>query len=99
LQPAYGVFAEPAVLTIGAATYDIAVIDGTRGVAVEEGRPIAVETIRPVVDARRRELAAVWVHLARADDESARISVCDEGVGLPPSVRSRRADVAVVGGV
>jgi hypothetical protein len=56
LQPAYSVFAEPAVLTIGAAAYDIAVIDGTRGVAVEEGGPIAVESIRPIVDVRRREL-------------------------------------------
>jgi hypothetical protein len=56
LQPAYSVFAEPAVLTIGVATYDIAVIDGTRGVAVEEGGPIAVESIRPVVDVRRKEL-------------------------------------------
>lgn len=54
--PAYRVFAEPAVLKIGAATHQINVIDGTRGVAVEEGGPIAVETVRPVVDVRRSQL-------------------------------------------
>ncbi len=64
LQPAYGVFAEPAVLAIGAAAYDIAVIDGTRGVAVVEGGPIAVETIRPVVDVRRRALAQYGIVVA-----------------------------------
>src|SRR3954467_4281628 len=50
LGPAYRVFAEPAQLTIGSTIHQIDVIDGTRGVAVEEGGPIAVETIRPVAD-------------------------------------------------
>jgi hypothetical protein len=64
LRPAYSVFAEPAVLTIGSAIHDIDVIDGTRGVAVEEGGPIGVETIRPVVDVRRRVLADKGIGVA-----------------------------------
>jgi hypothetical protein len=63
-QPAYRVFAEPAVLTIGSAVHNIDVIDGTRGVAVEEGGSIAVESIRPVVDVRRRQLADKGIAVA-----------------------------------
>jgi hypothetical protein len=64
LRPAYSVFAEPAVLTIGPTAHDIDVIDGTRGVAVAEGGPIAVETVRPVVDVRRRMLADKGIGVA-----------------------------------
>jgi len=56
LRPAYRVFAEPAQLTIGSTVHQIDVIDGTRGIAVEEGGPIAVETVRPVADVRRSQL-------------------------------------------
>jgi len=66
--PAYRVFGEPADLKIGAVTYQVDVIDGTRGVAVEEGGPIAVETIRPVVDVRRSQLAGKGISLARLAD-------------------------------
>jgi hypothetical protein len=74
LQPAYEVFAEPARLTIGAAAYDIDVIDGTRGVAVEEGSPIAVETIRPVVDVRRRQLELNGIAVADLIDAALRLA-------------------------
>ena len=67
-RPAYRVFAEPAVLKIGTATHQVDVIDGTRGVAVEEGGPIAVETVRPVVDVRRSQLAQRGVALSRLVD-------------------------------
>jgi len=55
--PVYDTFGEPAILTIGPVAHQITVIDHTRGIAVEEAGPIAVETIRPVVDVRRSELA------------------------------------------
>ena len=64
LGPAYSVFGEPAMLTIGSVTYEIDVIDGTRGVAVEEGGAIAVETIRPVADVRRSQLAGLGIAIA-----------------------------------
>jgi hypothetical protein len=54
--PAYRVFADPAVLTIGAASYTVDVIDGTRGIAVDDSAMVGVETVRPVVDVRRRQL-------------------------------------------
>jgi hypothetical protein len=66
--PAYRVFAEPAVLKIGAATYQLDVIDGTRGIPVEEGGPIAVETVRPVVDVRRSQLAQRGIAVSRLID-------------------------------
>jgi hypothetical protein len=62
--PVYGTFGEPAVLTVGSAVHQITVIDHTRGIAVEETGPIAVETIRPVVDVRRSELAQKGIVVA-----------------------------------
>src|SRR3954469_5383557 len=62
--PVYGTFSEPATLTIGSVVHEIDVIDGTRGVAVEEGGPIAVETIRPVADVRRGQLAEKSIAVA-----------------------------------
>src|SRR6476659_7365687 len=56
LRPAYRVFAEPAQQTIGSTVHQIDVIDGTRGIAVEEGGPIAVETVRPVADVGQSQL-------------------------------------------
>jgi hypothetical protein len=67
-RPAYRVFGEPAVLKIGADTHQIDVIDGTRGVAVEEGGPIAVESVRPVVDVRRSQIAQRGIALSRLID-------------------------------
>ena len=54
--PVYRTFGQPAVLTIGSTVHQIDVIDGTRGIAVEEGGSIAVETVRPVADVRRSQL-------------------------------------------
>lgn len=56
LGPVYDTFAKPAVLTIGPASYDVEVIDNTKGVSVEEGGTIGVQTIRPAVDVRRTTL-------------------------------------------
>jgi hypothetical protein len=64
LRPAYRVFAEPAQLTIRSTVHQIDVIDGTRGIAVEEGGPIAVETIRPVADVRRSQLTLKGIVVA-----------------------------------
>ena len=56
LGPVYDIFGKPAVLTIGPASYDIEVIDNSKGVSVEEGGAIGVQTIRPAVDVRRSML-------------------------------------------
>jgi hypothetical protein len=53
LGPVYDTFAKPAVLTIGPENYDVEVIDNTKGVSVEEGGLVGVQTIRPAVDVRR----------------------------------------------
>ena len=68
LRPAYRVFAEPAELTIGSTVHQADVIDGTRGIAVEEGGPIAVETIRPVADVRRSQLAQKGITVSQLID-------------------------------
>jgi hypothetical protein len=56
LGPVYETFGKSAVLTIGPARYDVEVIDNTKGVSVEEGGLIGVQTIRPAVDVRRTTL-------------------------------------------
>jgi hypothetical protein len=55
--PVYATFGQPAVLTIGSSSYDIVVIDHTKGVTVDEGGTIGVQTIRPATDVRRSALA------------------------------------------
>lgn len=67
-RPAYRVFSEPAELTIGSIVHQVDVIDGTRGVAVEEGSSIAVETIRPVADVRRSQLAQKGISISQLID-------------------------------
>lgn len=56
LGPVYGTFAKPAVLTIGPASYELEVIDNTKGVSVEEAGLVGVQTVRPAVDVRRTTL-------------------------------------------
>ena len=56
LGPAYGSFGQPAVLTIGQASFDLPVIDNTRGVTVDEAGSIGVQTIRPAADVRRSDM-------------------------------------------
>jgi hypothetical protein len=63
LAPIYDAFGEPAVLTLGAASYDVTVIDRTQGVEVEDGG-IGVQTIRPAVDLRRSAFAALGIAIA-----------------------------------
>lgn len=65
LGPVYDTFAKPAVLTIGPASYDIEVIDNTKGVSVEEAGLVGVQTIRPAVDVRR---TALLLHGITFDD-------------------------------
>ena len=54
--PVYDVFGQPAVLTISSGQYDVVVIDHTRGVTVEEGGMVGVQTVRPAADLRRSAL-------------------------------------------
>ena len=63
LAPVYDAFGEPAVLTLGAASYDLTVIDRTQGVEVEDGG-IGVQTIRPAVDLRRSALQPLGIAVA-----------------------------------
>jgi hypothetical protein len=56
LGPVYDTFAKPAVLTIGPASCDVEVIDNIKGVSVEEGGLVGVQTIRPAVAVRRTTL-------------------------------------------
>jgi hypothetical protein len=63
LGPVYDAFGEPAVLTLGAASYDLTAIDHTAGVEVEDSG-IGVQTIRPAVDLRRSALASLGIAIA-----------------------------------
>jgi hypothetical protein len=67
-RPAYRVFEEPAELTVASTTHHVDLIDGTRGVAVEEGGSIAVETIRPVADVRRSQLSQKGIGISQLVD-------------------------------
>jgi hypothetical protein len=60
-RPIYGTFAQPAVLTFGRVNYDLAVIDNTKGVTVDDGGMIGVQTIRPAADVRRSALVALGI--------------------------------------
>jgi hypothetical protein len=64
LGPVYETFGELAVLTIGSASYDVVVIDNTKGVSVEDGNIVGVETIRPALDVRRRSLVTHGIDVA-----------------------------------
>ena len=57
--PVYDTFGQPAVLTIGPSSYDLVVIDHTRGVTVDDAGSIGVQTIRPAADVRRSALARI----------------------------------------
>ena len=59
--PVYGTFGQPAVLTTGLSSYDIVVIDHTRGVTVDEGGVIGVQTIRPAADVRCSALVRLGI--------------------------------------
>ncbi len=61
LEPAYSTFGQPAVLTVGQVQYGLVVIDNTRGVTVDEGDSIGVQTIRPVADVRRSEVVRLGI--------------------------------------
>ena len=92
--PAYRVFGEPAMLTIGSVTYEIEVIDGTRGVAVEEGGPIAVETIRPVADVRRSQLAQKGIAIADLID--AELVLAGQTWRIKAPLEPHREDVRLI---
>ena len=59
--PVYDTFGEPAVLTLGPASYDVVVIDNTKGVTIDDGGMIGVQTIRLAVDVRRSALVALGI--------------------------------------
>ena len=63
LGPVYDTFGKPAVLTIGPSTYDLVVVDYTKGVTVEDDGAIGVQTIRPAADVRRTALVAAGIEL------------------------------------
>ena len=63
LGPVYDTFGKPAVLTIGPSTYDLIVVDYTKGVTVEDDSAIGVQTIRPAADVRRTALVAAGIEL------------------------------------
>ena len=63
--PVYGTFGQPAVLTLGSSSYDVVVIDNTKGVTVDEGGVIGVQTVRPAVDVRRSALVGARHRLRR----------------------------------
>ena len=59
--PVYDVFGQPAVLATDAGLFDLVVIDHTRGVTVDEGGMVGVQTIRPAADIRRSALSVLGV--------------------------------------
>jgi len=61
LDPVYETFGELAVLTIGSASYDLLIIDNTKGVSIEDSSIVGVQTIRPAVDVRCSVLAAYGI--------------------------------------
>ena len=63
LGPVYDTFGELAVLTLGSASYDLVVIDNTKGVSVEDGGIVGVQTIRPAVDVRRSAIATYGIDI------------------------------------
>jgi hypothetical protein len=62
LGPVYKTFGKPAVLTIGPSTYDLAVVDFTKGITVEDDG-VGIQTVRPAADVRRNTLAALGISL------------------------------------
>ncbi len=63
LGPVYDTFGKPAVLTIGPSTYDLVVVDYTKGVSVEDDGGIGVQTIRPAADVRRTAIVIAGIAL------------------------------------
>jgi len=59
--PVYDVFGQPAVLATDAGLFDLVVIDHTRGITVDEGGMVGVQTIRPAADIRRSALNALGI--------------------------------------
>ena len=66
--PVYDVFGQPALLTIESGQYDVTVIDHTRGVTVDEGGSIGVQTIRPAADLRRGTLRTLGIPVKKLID-------------------------------
>ena len=71
--PVYDTFGQPAVLTIGSSSYDLVVIDNTKGVTVDEGGSIGVQTVHPAADVRRSALVALGIAFADLDRRRDRI--------------------------
>jgi hypothetical protein len=63
LGPVYETFGKPSVLTIGPSTYDLAVVDLTKGITVENDGGVGIQTVRTAADVRRNTLAALGISL------------------------------------
>ena len=59
--PVYDAFGQSAVLTIGSSSYDLVVIDNTKGVTVDEGTAIGIQTVHPAADVRRSALVNLGI--------------------------------------
>lgn len=62
LGPVYETFGKAASLTVGPNTYDLVVVDFTKGVTVDDGG-IGIQTIRPAVDVRRKFIEPLGIDL------------------------------------
>lgn len=62
LGPVYETFGKAASLTIGPSTYDLVVVDFTKGVTVDDGG-VGIQTIRPAVDVRRKVIEPLGIDL------------------------------------
>lgn|GEM_PF-2110891 len=63
LGPVYETFGRSGVLSIGPISFDVVVVDYTKGVTVEDESTIGVQTIRPAADVRRTALVAAGIAL------------------------------------
>ena len=73
LGPVYDTFGTPAVLTIGPSTYQLTVVDFTKGVEIAESG-VGMQTVRSVADVRRATLVALGVQLDDLVDANLELS-------------------------
>ena len=93
LGPVYDTFGKPAVLAIGPSTYDLVVVDYTKGVSVEDDGGIGIQTIRPAADARRTAIAAIGLQLDDLIDARLELSGVNWRI---KSILENQADVRLV---
>ncbi len=62
LGPVYETFGKQASLNVGPSTYDLTVVDFTKGVTVDDGG-VGIQTVRPAVDVRRKVIEPLGIDL------------------------------------